>query len=171
LPKPNIQDPVNPVALAISSGYTFVARGYSSKVKHLKDLIKAAIEHRGAAFIDVLQPCVTYNDIFTYDYYDKRVYQLEEAGWDPEAKDESDAVRRASEAYAKAFEWGDRIPIGVFYRNTHVPSFEDRIAGRLPNYLKVPPAEETVDRGGVPVMDSAAFRKAFSEYIVEVAKG
>jgi 2-oxoglutarate ferredoxin oxidoreductase subunit beta len=171
LPKPNIQDPVNPVALAISSGYTFVARGYSSKVKHLKDLIKAAIEHRGAAFIDVLQPCVTYNDIFTYDYYDKRVYQLEEAGWDPDAKDESDAVRKASEAYARAFEWGDRIPIGVFYRNSHVPSFEDRIAGRLPNYLNVPPAEETVDRGGISVMDSTAFRKAFSEYIVDVAKG
>ncbi|HEU16825.1 MAG TPA: 2-oxoacid:ferredoxin oxidoreductase subunit beta [Nitrososphaeria archaeon] len=171
LPKPNIQDPVNPVALAISSGYTFVARGYSSKVKHLKDLIKAAIEHRGAAFIDVLQPCVTYNDIFTYDYYDKRVYQLEEAGWDPDAKDESDAVRKASEAYARAFEWGDKIPIGVFYRNSHVPSFEDRIAGRLPNYLNVPPAEETVDRGGISVMDSTAFRKAFSEYIVDVAKG
>ncbi|MGB9733097.1 MAG: 2-oxoacid:ferredoxin oxidoreductase subunit beta [Conexivisphaera sp.] len=168
LPKPNIQDPVNPVALAISSGYTFVARGYSSKVKHLKDLIKAAIEHRGAAFIDVLQPCVTYNDIFTYDYYDKRVYQLEEAGWDPDAKDD---VRKASEAYARAFEWGDRIPIGVFYRNSHVPSFEDRIAGRLPNYLNVPPAEETVDRGGISVMDSTAFRKAFSEYIVDVAKG
>ncbi|BBE42585.1 2-oxoacid:ferredoxin oxidoreductase subunit beta [Conexivisphaera calida] len=171
LPKPNMQDPVNPVALAISSGYTFVARGYSSKVKHLKDLIKAAIEHRGAAFIDVLQPCVTYNDIFTYDYYDKRVYQLEEAGWNPDVKDESDAVGKASEAYSKAFEWGDRIPIGVFYRNTHVPSFEDRIAARLPNYLKVPPAEETVDRGGIPVMDGAAFRKAFSEYIVDVAKG
>ena len=171
LPKPNIQDPVNPVALAISSGYTFVARGYSSKVKHLKDLIKAAIEHRGAAFIDVLQPCVTYNDIFTYDYYDKRVYQLEEAGWDPNVKDESDAIRKAAEAYSKAFEWGDRIPIGVFYRNTYVPSFEDRIAVRLPNYLKVPPAEEVVDRSGVPVMDATAFRKAFSEYIVDVAKG
>ncbi|MGC9116504.1 MAG: 2-oxoacid:ferredoxin oxidoreductase subunit beta [Conexivisphaera sp.] len=171
LPKPNIQDPVNPIALAISSGYTFVARGYSSKVKHLKDLIKAAVEHRGAAFIDVLQPCVTYNDIFTYDYYDKRVYVLEEGGWDPVVKDEADAPRKAAEAYIKSFEWGDRIPIGVFYRNPLVPSFEDRVAARLPSYLSVPPAAERVERDGVPVIDAAAFRRAFSNYIVEVGEG
>jgi len=171
LPMPNLQDPVNPVALAIASGYTFVARGYSSRVKHLKDLIKAAVEHRGAAFIDVLQPCVTYNDVFTYDYYDKRVYALEESGWDPDVRGESDAARKAAEAYAKAFEWGDRIPIGVFYRNAHVPSFEDRIAGRLPGYLKVPPAAEPVDSGGAPLMDADAFRRAFSKYIVEIGEG
>ena len=171
LPKPNIQDSVNPVALAIASGYTFVARGYSAKVKHLKDLIKAAMEHRGAAFIDVLQPCVTYNDVYTYDYYDRRVYQLEEEGWDPEVRDESGAAAKASEAFAKAFEWGDRIPIGVFYRNPFVPSFEERLTRRLPNYLKAPPAEQAIDRGGAPVMDGAAFRRAFSEYIVEVAEG
>ncbi len=168
LPMPNIQDPVNPVALAIASGYTFVARGYSSKVKHLKELIKAAIEHRGAAFIDVLQPCVTYNDVFTYDYYDKRVYLLEESGWDPLARDESEAVRKASEAYAKAFEWGDRIPIGVFYRNPNAPSFEERLAQRLPKYLSVPPAEEAIERGGSTIFDAEAFRRAFSKYIVEV---
>ena len=68
LPKPNINEAVNPIALAIISGYTFVARSYAYEVKHLKDTIKQAIQHRGLAFIDCLQPCPTYNDINTKDW-------------------------------------------------------------------------------------------------------
>jgi 2-oxoglutarate ferredoxin oxidoreductase subunit beta len=69
LPSPNTNYNVNPIGLAVASGFTFVARGYSYDVRHLKDLIKAAVEHKGLAFLDVLQPCPTYNDINTRDWY------------------------------------------------------------------------------------------------------
>ena len=69
LPKPNMNYSVNPIGLAITSGYTFVARGYSYDIRHLKDLIKQAVRHKGISFLDVLQPCPTYNDINTRDWY------------------------------------------------------------------------------------------------------
>ena len=65
LPLPNINQGVNPLMLAIASGYTWVARGYSYDVRHLKDLIIKGVRHKGFAFLDVLQPCPTYNDVLT----------------------------------------------------------------------------------------------------------
>src|SRR3989454_10448823 len=62
LSQPNVNNSVNPIALALVAGFTFIGRSYSYDVRHLKDLIKKAIEHRGLAFLDVLQPCPTYND-------------------------------------------------------------------------------------------------------------
>ena len=56
--------PLNPLALAIISGATFVARAYSGKVKELTDLIKRGIEHDGYAFIQAVSPCVTFHDIY-----------------------------------------------------------------------------------------------------------
>ena len=64
LPLPNSNNSVNPLALALVSGFTFIARGYSYDVRHLKDLIKQST-HIGLAYLDVLQPCPTYNDINT----------------------------------------------------------------------------------------------------------
>jgi 2-oxoglutarate ferredoxin oxidoreductase subunit beta len=69
LPSPNINQGINPLMLAIASGYTWVARGYSYDVRHLKDLITKGIRHKGFAFLDVLQPCPTYNDIQTKEYW------------------------------------------------------------------------------------------------------
>jgi 2-oxoglutarate ferredoxin oxidoreductase subunit beta len=56
--------PLNPLALAIISGATWVARGYSGKVKELTDLLKAAVAHDGYAFLQVISPCVTFHDIY-----------------------------------------------------------------------------------------------------------
>lgn len=98
LAKPNIQHGLNPLALALSAGYTFVARGFTLEGDHLKNLIKAAIEHKGAAFIDVLQPCVTFNDVYTAEYYRRRVYKPDSVeGWDPmvEKPEERELTRRA----------------------------------------------------------------------------
>ena len=67
LPSPNTNSNVNPIGLAVASGFTFVARGYSYDVRHLKDLITQAINHKGLSFLDVLQPCPTYNDLNTRD--------------------------------------------------------------------------------------------------------
>jgi 2-oxoglutarate ferredoxin oxidoreductase subunit beta len=115
-PLGNIEMPVNPVALALVSGATYVSRGFSGENKHLADLIAGAIAHKGFSLVDVFSPCVTYNHVNTYDYFRKRVYKLEsEEGYD---------TANAQSAFEKAFEWGERIPVGVFYRDEQ-PTYED----------------------------------------------
>lgn len=149
LPKPNINEAVNPLAVAIASGYTFVARGYAYDVNHLKELIKRAIRHRGMAVIDVLQPCPTYNDVNTKEWYDKRVYKLEEdKSWDPVVRKPEEAEEKAARAILKSYEWGDRIPIGVFYENPFEETYEDRIKKYIPNYLEYPPAKQEIEKDG-----------------------
>ena len=167
LPRPNINDAINPIAIALAAGYTFVARGYAYDTKHLKELIKMGISHKGSAFIDVLQPCPTYNDITTKEWFSgedridpvtkkpiPRVYKLEDEGYDGEvhSPDPVEAHNKIKMAVEKSFEWGDRIPIGVFYRNTYIPSYEERIASRIPDYFNNPPARQRImDDKGHPV--------------------
>lgn len=99
--------PVNPLALALASDVSFLARGFAGEVEHLSTLIKMGIEHQGFSLIDILQPCVSFNSKNTYQWYQERVYKLEDQKYNP-----SDKI----EAFVKAQEWGDRIPIGVMYR-------------------------------------------------------
>ncbi len=111
--------PVNPLALALVSGAGFVSRGFAGDVEHLTGLIKAGITHRGFALIDILQPCVSFNHKNTYEWYRQRVYRLEdEKDYDP-----SDRLA----AFSKTQEWGDRIPIGVIYRQER-PAFEEQLS-------------------------------------------
>ena len=99
--------PINPIAMAIASDASFVARSFAGDVEHLSQIITMAIKHKGFAFIDVLQPCVTFNNRNTYQWYKQRIYKLgEEEGYDPSDK---------MAAFAKAQEWGSRIPIGLIY--------------------------------------------------------
>jgi len=174
LPRPNIQDAVNPIALAIASGFTFVARGYALWVDHLKEIIKAAIRHRGTALVDVLQPCVTYNNLYTADFYKGRLYKLEEEpGWDPIVHENSveEVEEKIARAWDKALEWGNRIPVGVFYVNPHVETFEDRIAKLNPLYGEAPVARQAIaDEDGRPVIGVEEFKKIFNKYIVEVER-
>ncbi|MBU0496163.1 MAG: 2-oxoacid:ferredoxin oxidoreductase subunit beta [Chloroflexi bacterium] len=113
-----IDRPVNPIALAMGAGATFVARAWSGDLPHLIEMMMAAIRHRGAALLDILQPCVTFNPDYAYDFYRERVYVLEENGYHP--------TDRAA-AWAKAHEWGDRISIGVIYRVEDRPSYEEQV--------------------------------------------
>ncbi|MFC1935875.1 2-oxoacid:ferredoxin oxidoreductase subunit beta [Chloroflexota bacterium] len=114
-----IEMAVNPLATAFAMGATFVARGFAGEPKHMAQVIVQGIQHRGYALIDVLQPCVTFNRVNTYDWYRARVYHLEEdASYDP-------ADRRA--AWEKASEWGDRIPVGIIYRADGVPTYEGQV--------------------------------------------
>ena len=108
---------LNPIAHALVSNGSFVARGFSGDMFHLKSLIVEAIQHRGFAFIDVFQPCVTFNYLNSYDWFRQRIYKLEE-----EAHDVSDKKK----ALEKAFEWGDRIPIGIFYKKER-PIYRDSL--------------------------------------------
>ncbi len=114
-PEGSIEAPLNPIALALTCGATYVARGFSGDNLHLAQLMRGAIEHKGFALVDVFSPCVTYNKHNTYPWFRERVYKLEDERHDP-----SD-FRLAVE---KAFEWGARIPIGLFYK-TERPTYED----------------------------------------------
>lgn len=170
LPKPNIQDAVNPIALALTSGFTFVARGYAMMSDHLKELIKMAISHRGAALVDVLQPCVTYNDIHTAEYYRERVYRIEENGWDPLVRDPMERREKMLEALRRSMEDDARIPIGIFYQDPTRDTLEDRIAGRLPSYLARPPALQKIEDNGRSIITWDIFRKVFAPQFVETEK-
>jgi 2-oxoglutarate ferredoxin oxidoreductase subunit beta len=93
--------------LALANHASFVARGFVGDVTHLKELMKAAIQHKGFALVDILQVCITFNRAQTYKYYRDRVYKLEEENHDP--TDFKQAIERSQEA-------GNRIPIGIFYK-------------------------------------------------------
>jgi 2-oxoglutarate ferredoxin oxidoreductase subunit beta len=164
LPKPNINAAVNPIALALASGYTFIARTYAYDVNHMKNIIVQAIRHKGLAFVNIQQPCPTYNDINTKDWYSgldrtdpktgkpkPRVYKLEETSWNPLVKNPDEEVEKTVAALEKSTEWGDRIPIGVFYKNELVPTYDERISKRNTLYSEKPPAKQEIcDESGVP---------------------
>lgn len=114
-PKGNAEVPLNPLALAITAGATYVARGFSGEQKQLVDLIAGGIAHKGFALIDVFSPCVTYNKINTYQWFKERTYKLEDQNWD------SSDFRASLD---KAFEWGDKIPLGLLYKDSK-PIYED----------------------------------------------
>ena len=168
LPNPNVNEAVNPIGLAIASGFTFVGRGYAYDVRQLKDLIIAAIKHKGLAFLDVLQPCPTYNDINTRDWFagldnvdeitqkpKPRIYKLEETGYDPivHYDSESEVNEKLTQALIKSSEWDTKIPTGIFYQNELVAPYEERIADRVPNYLENPPAIQPISSDGKSITD------------------
>ncbi|MGB0651839.1 MAG: 2-oxoacid:ferredoxin oxidoreductase subunit beta [Thermoplasmatota archaeon] len=96
--------PLNPLALAILAGATFVARTYSGKIKELVDIIGQALDHEGYAFVQCISPCVTFNDI----YEKARAGQTSlETDHDPTDK---------SAAFAAAL--GNPFLTGVFYKET-----------------------------------------------------
>jgi 2-oxoglutarate/2-oxoacid ferredoxin oxidoreductase subunit beta len=160
LPQPNINAAVNPIALALVSGATFVARSYAYDTAHLRETLKQASLHRGFAVVDVLQPCPTYNDVNTKAWYSgedrkdpathravPRVQKLDGATSDPVVKETDDdeiAREKILRALERSFEWGDRIPIGVFYQDLRTPNYGDRIAAHLGSYFNNPPARQPV---------------------------
>jgi 2-oxoglutarate ferredoxin oxidoreductase subunit beta len=111
-----LSEPLNPVALAIALDCGFVARSFAADAEHLKSMVKEAMNHKGFSLVDILQPCVTFNKINTFQWYKERVYHIE-----PEYNPEDRTA-----AFKRALEWGDRIPLGVLYRNNR-PSLEERV--------------------------------------------
>jgi 2-oxoglutarate ferredoxin oxidoreductase subunit beta len=162
LPSPNTNSNVNPIGLAIASGFTFVARGYSYDVRHLKDLIIQAVKHPGLSFLDVLQPCPTYNDLNTRDWYagtdlmdeaqkrHSRIYKLEDTAYEPTVHydTEIETNEKLSQALIKSLEWGNKIPTGVFYKNENTTPYTVRIRDHIPNYLENPPAKQNISKNG-----------------------
>ena len=113
----NVETPLNPITMAITVGATFVARGFSGDIKHLTDLMKQAIQHRGFALIDIFSPCVTFNKDNDNPFFKQRVHRLED-----EDHDTSDWKA----AIEKAMEWGDTIYTGLFYQVQDSSALGDR---------------------------------------------
>jgi len=115
-PHGSVENPINPIPMAIVGGATYVARAFSGKQKHMVEILKGAIQHRGFALVDVFSPCVTYNKDNTYQWFNPRVKILEDEGHNP--ADFNKAIERG-------YQWGDEIPIGLFWKRTDLPSLED----------------------------------------------
>ena len=123
--------PFNPVAVAVVMKAGFVARGFAGRVDHLTDLIRQGIAHRGLSIVDVLQPCVSFNRVNTFEWYEKRCYSLPDHY---DAADWETACKTASQ-------WGDKIPIGVIYKNDR-KTFEEH----FPTLAHGPLIRQDVDR-------------------------
>ncbi len=107
----SIENPENPIGIAIASGATYVARAFSGDPVHMSEMIKNAVLHKGFSLIDVFSPCVTFNNLNTYDWFRQRVYKLEQAGHDP--SNIQKALEKSLEA--EQTNWS-KVPIGLFYK-------------------------------------------------------
>jgi len=115
-PEGSLSAPFNPVAVAVAMKAGFVARGFAGMTDHLSDLIQQAIRHPGFSLLDVLQPCVSFNRVNTWEWYQQRCKPL------PKEYDPMDWQA----AMETAQQWGETIPVGVIYRNTR-PAFTERV--------------------------------------------
>jgi 2-oxoglutarate ferredoxin oxidoreductase subunit beta len=111
-----ILNPFNPIAVAIANGATFVARTFVGDIKGAKEIIKKAIRHKGYALVDLFQPCVTFNKINTYAWFNEHTYKLGE-DYDPSNK---------MKALELAFQ-EDKLPLGIIYEENGKPTFEEQL--------------------------------------------
>jgi 2-oxoglutarate ferredoxin oxidoreductase subunit beta len=144
LAHPNPIQGINPLALALACGYTFIARSYAYDAKHLRATIMAAIEHKGMALVDVLQPCPTYNNLHTKEYYAEtvdvdgyavpRVYYLEDKGYDGKVQNPNDPAEveaKRQQAFARAYAQEEQVPLGIYYQIER-PTFHDTVRKHVP---------------------------------------
>lgn len=116
-PAGNLDNPLNPLSLAITAGATFVARVYSGDVPRLTELIIKANQHQGFAVLQILQPCVTFNKEYSHIFFQENIYQLDN-NYNPQDK---------QAAFAKSLEWGiERIPVGILYQVSE-PTYEEQM--------------------------------------------
>ncbi len=139
-PDPNI----NPLAIALSVGCSFVARGYAGNIPHLSNLIAEGIQHKGFAFIDILQPCVTYAKAQGYEYYQNLTYDLAAAGHNTSDK---------KAAFDRIMEEPNKFPIGIFYKEQR-EVYEDA----QPQFAKGPLAAHQITNIDIgPLMEELSF--------------
>lgn len=119
-PSGSIEHPIRPLQMAIATGATFVAQGFSSKQKQLVDILKQAISHRGFSLVNTISPCVTFNKVNTYDYYKTELKDLDSMA-DYDRSDRSKAI-------ATLMEYNELVT-GIAYHNKDSAPFEDRLPG------------------------------------------
>lgn len=108
-----VMEPFNPLATALSLGATFVARVFAGDIMQSKEIIKAAIQHKGYALVDVFQPCVVFNKQNTYQWFKQNTYYLDET------YDKTDKMKALELALNL-----ERMPLGILYQTTGRPSYE-----------------------------------------------
>lgn len=132
-----LEQPVNPIGVALAEGGSFVARGFAGDMPHLTELYKKALDHEGFSLIDVYQPCVTWNKINTFKWFRERVYKLEESGWD--ATDRTAAFDLSLSAFhdLNCTPESCRIPLGIYYQSTDLATYESGItASQTPGWQR-----------------------------------
>lgn len=114
----NIEKNVAPLELALSSGATFVAQGFSSDIKGLTKLIEDAINHDGFSFVNVFSPCVTYNKINTYDWFKEHLINVDDIE-NYDSEDKQLAIKTVIEH--------ESLVTGIVYQDKETPSYESQI--------------------------------------------
>ncbi|MFB6124551.1 MAG: 2-oxoacid:ferredoxin oxidoreductase subunit beta [Halanaeroarchaeum sp.] len=128
------QPPVNPLALAMAAGGTFIAQSFSSNARRHVDIIEQAMDHDGFALVNTFSPCVTFNDVDTYDYYKDAIVDLgDDEDYDPTDYDEAkEKILDREKEY-----------IGVLYQDESRPSYEEAhgLGADMSDIESKPPAE------------------------------
>jgi 2-oxoglutarate ferredoxin oxidoreductase subunit beta len=115
-PEGLIEMPFNPLQIALSAHASFVAQGYASNYKQLKEIIKEAILHKGFSLVDIIQPCVTFNKVHDFKWYSEHLVELEN-------HDASDWQK----AYDLAADDREKIKTGIYYQNKDMPAYHEQI--------------------------------------------
>jgi 2-oxoglutarate ferredoxin oxidoreductase subunit beta len=163
MPEASIQEGVNPVAVALGAGYSWIGRGYALDVKHLVSLVVQAISHKGTAFLDVFQTCPVYNDLRTKDWYAgedigrPRLRRLEaDAGWDPVVRDGNsveEMIEKKTRALRASYETADGLAVGLFYK-VDLPTYDEQLAAKVPALREQPLVKLPLyDRDVEPLFD------------------
>lgn len=157
---PNINDPVNPILVGMTAGYTFLARSYAYNAEHLKNIFKAGIRHNGAGVLEILQPCVTWNNIMNMEWVNKNTEVLKD--WDSGAKSEEELLKKKQDILR--LEAGEKIPLGVLLEYGLKDTMEERLASMSPYYKEKPPAKQEIEVGGssLPI----DIEKTFERYLI-----
>ncbi len=119
-----LEEPIHPLALAITSDATFVARTYTGNIPHMIEVFTQALAHKGFALVDVLQICPSWNKVNTPEWFKTRIYDLNKEGHD--VADKIKAYEKALEDVHSGYE---RVPIGIFYK-VDKPTYEDGLPQR-----------------------------------------
>lgn len=119
-----LEEPVNPIGIALAEGATFIARGFAGDIPHLTELYVQALQHEGFALVDVFQPCVTWNHLNTFAWFRERVYKLEEQDWDTSDRTAAFDLSLSTFHDLTCTPESCRVPIGIYYRATDVPTYE-----------------------------------------------
>ena len=127
------ENPFSPLAVAIALDASFVARAFCADMAKTKEILKAAIEHKGYALVDIFQPCVSFNKINTFQWFKQNTYYLED---DHDPSDRVQAFKRATEE--------GKLPLGIFYKNPDKVIFEENTFAYQQN--RVPLFRHAVDR-------------------------
>jgi 2-oxoglutarate ferredoxin oxidoreductase subunit beta len=159
MPLPSLLEQTNPLALAVTSGFTWIGRGYAYDTHQLGQLIEQAIRHPGSSMLTVLQPCPTYNELHDKEWYDgtdldtgkTRLYSLQDEGFDPVVPENAARELRDQkllQCLSRTHEWGQRIPTGVFFQDLSRPQLFDQILRGKIGVQSSPAIQSISDRQG-----------------------